>query len=471
MTIESNWCTLKVSNDNLYALMCLHSNDNEEELSLTEQIVLDFLNSQDITYGISNVAIQSLLSTAMYEQYICVAKGTPALRGSDGYFKFEKDTQDMKMKPLINEDGTADYKNSLSLATISEGELLAVYIHPTKGSTGMDVYGREIASPGDGKDIKPLNGRGIIREPNSDYYYAQYSGHIIMDGSKISIDKLYRVDGDLNIEVGNIRFDGDVEIMGDVRSGLEINATGNIFIHGHVGACNLTAQKNITIEKGIQGRNSCVIDAGENVTCKFVESCTINAGQNIYADSVLSSTLTAKNQVLVTSKNGNVISSDIYGMSGVIVREAGNDAGAPTLLRAGMPREYYQRAIELNKMIQEVDSKTATFNHHLESIDKALSEITDPKLSDTRMQIVRAKIVLAKNRSEYMEELSELNQMLEKDSENSFINVTGTVYDGVRVYIGSSPYLVNNDYKEVSFRLHRNEVIMGSLETEDNRKQ
>lgn len=462
MTVDSSWCTLKVDNDGIYALMCLHTHNGEEEHTISAQLVTDFLESQGVVYGVNSIAIQSMLEHAMYEQYICVARGIPPTKGDDGYYDYQKSTEDMKKKPLINEDGTADYKNSLNLATIKEGELLAIYVPPTDGTPGMNVFGEVVPSKGNGKGLMPLRGKGIVANEDGVSYYAGYSGHIVMDGSKIYIDKLYRVNGDLDIEIGNIRFDGDVEVSGDVRSGLEIEAKGNIYIRGHVGACKITAGKSITIEKGIQGRATCSIEAGEDVLCKFVESCRITAGGSIYADSVLSSVLIANNQVNVTSKNGNVISSEVYGMAGVIIKEAGNTAGMPTLLRAGLPREYYTRAASLAKMIQDNEAKINSFNQHLETLEKNIAE--DKAIAETRTQIMRAKIVLNSNNNEYKEELQSLDEKIKADVENSYINVLGTVYDGVRVYIGTYPYLVMEPVKEVTFKVTGNEVIMCPLE-------
>lgn len=462
MTIDCSWCTLKVDNSGMHALMCLHASDQDEDHLITENMVMEFLTSQKITSGISQVAINAMIEHVMYEQYVCVAKGTAATRGENGYYDFKKDMHDMKKKPLINADGSVDYKNSLSLALVKEGELLATYIPPTEGKPGIDIYGKIQPALGRGKELMPLRGKGIKSDDSKINYYAEFSGHIVMDGSRISIEKLYQINGDLDLETGNIHFDGDVDVSGDVRSGLEIITTGNIYIHGHVGACKLEAGKCITIEKGVQGKDSCEIKAGENVACKFVERCKINSAGNIYADSVLDSTLIAENQIIVISKVGNVVNSEVYGMCGVIVKEAGNNVGTPTLLRTGLPHEYYLRANELTKAIQEIDQKINSFNHHLETLESAMA--SDPeKYNDTKMQITRAKIVLSSSRKEYSDELSVLNEKIKADRTNSFINITGTVYDNVRIYIGSIPYLVTEAVKEVTFRIHNNEIIVESL--------
>ncbi|MBQ0042185.1 MAG: DUF342 domain-containing protein [Lachnospiraceae bacterium] len=468
MNVDTNWCSLKVDNEGIYALMCLNAPTGEDETIISPELVQEFLAAQNIVYGINEIVIESMLENVTYGQYVCVAKGVPAKRGLDGYFKFEKDTQDMKKKPLILEDGSADYKNSLNLATIQEGELLAVYIPPTEGSAGQNVYGKVLPSLGRGKDIMPLRGKGIRVDEEKINYYAEYSGHIVMDGNHISIEKLYRVSGDLDIEVGNIRFDGDVEISGDVRSGFEIDTTGSIFIHGHVGGCKLTAGENITIEKGIQGRDACTIYAKGDVACKFVERCHIEAHGNIYADSILDATVIADERVIVTSRTGNVIGCEVYGKRGVIVKEAGNDAGTPTLIRCGLPREDYARASQLSAEIKEIIDKLDSFNRHLVLLESSKKEPRE--VAELRTKIMRAKIVLSSKRNKRQEELNALNERISEDGNNSFIDVTGTVFEGVRIYIGAYPFIVTEAIKEVTYRRVGATVVSGPLEERKEEK-
>lgn len=449
MTKDFGWCTLKISNDNMYALVCLSENTNEEDPVFSEKMVLDILSSMQITNGISLIAIQSLIENMMYGQYLCVAKGTLPTKGIDGHFAFHKNVTDMKRKPLINQDGTADYKNSLCLAVIKQGEMLATYIPPTKGTKGVDIFGNIVPPLGDGKEALPLRGRGITHDEEKIHYYAEYSGHIVMDKEKISIEKLYRVNGDLDIEVGNIQFDGDVEISGDVRSGMSIDATGDIFVHGHVGGCKLSSQKNIIIDKGIQGRSVCEITALGDIVCKFVESCTLNASQNIYADSILNSHVIAKNQVLVNSKNGNVIGGDTYGMTGVVVKSAGNEIGTPTILRAGLPRESYTRVNELKSLIKKNEEKTEAFNQHLKTI-------TEP---DIKTQIMRAKIVLDSQIKEYSDELEDLESRIATDYEGSYVQITDVVHNDVIIQISSYQYVIHESIKDVIYRVVGSEIV------------
>lgn len=453
MTFNSNYCTLQIDESAMHALVCINAPEGDEVSIITDKHVMDLLSEAGVVYGINAAAISLMTGSIMYGRYVCVAQGKNSKNGRDGYFDYKKSVRDMKKKPLIMEDGTADYKNSTSLAVIGEGELLAEYIPPTDGESGMNIFGEELKPGNRGRELLPLRGRGIIADEDKKKFYAEYSGHIVMDGNALYIDKLYRVNGNLDIEVGNINFEGDVEIGGDVRSGMVIEAKGSVIIHGHVGACRINAGENITIEKGIQGRDTCEISAAGDVACRFVERCRIVAGGSIYADSVLSSSLVAKNKILVVSKTGTVVSSEVYGMTGVTVKDAGNDAGARTLLRAGLPREEYARAQELDRLIRETDEKLRAFGRHLETVDLALRENKDEKTMDTRRQIMRARIVLDASRKEYAEELEKLMSRIDEDRDNSVITITGTIYEGTAVYLGCSPYLVTEAVREVTYKL------------------
>lgn len=467
MNIENNWCTLKIDNESMHALMCLHAPVGEEEMEITEECVREFLDAQKIVYGLSDVDIHAIANHIAYGQYVCVAQGKAPTKGRDGYYEFCKNMQDIKKKPLVMENGSVDYHNSLTLATISEGELLAVYKPPTDGEEGYDIFGNFLRPLGRGKDALPLRGHGIRPDEEKVNFYAEYSGHIVMESTHVSIEKLYRVSSDLDIEVGNIKFDGDVEVMGDVRSGMELEAKGSVFIHGHVGACKILAGDNITIEKGIQGRDNCYISAAGDIACKFVERCSISAKGNVYADSILNARVKAEKQVLVTTKTGVVVGSEVYGMTGVVIKEAGNEAGTPTLLRAGLPREEYARAKELIEKIAKIDKQTEDFNGHLETFGQLGHQEDARKLADTRTQIMRAKIVLASDRKVCQEELDVISERIRANAANSNISITGTIFAGVRIYLGDTPYLVNEAVKEVKYVLKNGAVLACGLNDKD----
>ncbi len=456
--MDTNWCTLNIDENEMWATLSLKHPEGEETIQISAEYIENFIKSQGINSGLNSNAIEMLANELRYGQEITVAQGKPPINGNDGYFNFTIPVEDVKSKPVINEDGSVDYYNSLKLAEVREGELFATYIPPTKGEYGHTIFSKLLA-PIPGKPLAPLRGKGFITNEDKSEYRALFDGHIIKDDMHITIEKLYIVSGDLDLDKGNINFNGDVEITGDVRSGLSITSGGNVFIHGHVGGCDITAKKNITIQKGIQGRDRCYITAGGDVICKFVERCSISAEGSIFADSILDSIVSAQNTVQVVSKSGIVIGGKIHGTLGITTKEAGNSYGNATLLTAGVSRDEIQRSVELSEMIEKYDNDLSTLIRQYDSFNNLKPGKNPKKITELKNRIMRAKVLISSNRKTASDELSKLNYKINQARKNSFIHVTGISHAGVKICINECRYTVDESFKDVIYRCVNNEIV------------
>jgi len=455
--MENDWGILTISEDLMKATISKKKPEQGKQIEITEKMVLDMLKFAEIKAVPNEDAIKFLIGGAAFGQEIVVVEGKPVKNGTDGYVHYYIPVQDAKAKPIINEDGSADYKNSLKLAIVDEGQLIGKHIDPTTGEFGYNVYFKMV-SPKPGKVCPQLRGRGIIFDPETKEYSAEYAGHIVENGKSYKIEKLYRVNGDLDIEVGNIDFNGDVEVTGDMRSGFTIRADGDVFVGGHVGACNIISKKNVTIRKGIQGRDKCVIIADGDVACKFVERAKIIAGGNIYADSVLLSTMESKREVFINGANSQVISSNVCGIVGVTVKDAGNQKEIPTVLQTGITVEMARKAKELTQQIKELDAKMETFEQHR----KTIAQLTDPsdEMKEVLTKIMRSKVLVSSEKNKVCEELAPINEIMELAKTNSRVNVLGVANAGLTVHINGNRMNVSKPIKDVHFKLQDNKVVM-----------
>ena len=200
----------------------------------------DFLMHQGVTVGVDHNDLVNIATGMVYDKEVLVAQGYEPENGEDGYYEYFVNLEDMKSKPVVAEDGTVDYLNSLQIAMVEEGDTIAVYHAATTGKSGHNVFGESVrAVPG--RNMSALKGKVIVDVEYGNTYVAKTSGRIYLDGKRVCIDPIYTVPGDLGIGHGNIKFNGDVQIGGDMHSGLQIDAKGSIFIKGHVGNCTLTA--------------------------------------------------------------------------------------------------------------------------------------------------------------------------------------------------------------------------------------
>jgi len=455
--MENDWGILTISEDLMQATISKKKLDINHTTEITEKMVTDMLKFEGIKAVPNEEAIKFLINEAAFGQPVVVAEGKEVKNGTDGYVHYYIPVQDAKTKPIINEDGSADYKNSLKLAIVEEGQLIGKHMDPTPGEFGYNVYFQMI-SPKPGKTLPQFRGRGIVYNPETKEYVAEYSGHIVENGRFYKIEKLYRVNGDLDIETGNIDFNGDVEVTGDMRSGYTIRADGDVFIGGHVGACNIISKKNVTISKGIQGRDKCVIIAEGDVACKFVERARIMAEGNIYADSVLLSTLESKREVFITGNSSQVISSNVCGIVGVTVKDAGNQKEIPTVLQTGVTVEMARKARELTQQIKELDSKMDALEQHR----KVIAQVPEPseEMKDVLTKILRSKVLVSSEKNKLCEELAPINKIMELAKSNSKVTVLGVANAGLTVHINGNRLNVSEAIKDVHFKMQDNKVVM-----------
>ena len=416
-------------------------NDVPAEPILPEDLE-DFLMHQGVTVGVDHNALVHLATGMVYDKEILVAQGYEPEKGEDGYYEYFVNLEDMKSKPVVAEDGTVDYLNSLQIAMVEEGDTIAVYHAATTGKSGLNVFGESVrAVPG--RNMSALKGKGIGEVEDGNTYVAKTSGRIYLDGKRVCIDPIYTVPGDLGIGHGNIKFNGDVQIGGDMHSGLQIDAKGSIFIKGHVGNCKLTAGKNVTIGEGIQGKYGCEIIAGGDVAANFVEHCSITAGGNVYANSLLNSTVQAKDSVVVTSKDGKIIGGSIQAIQAIRVKTLGNESGVRTRLTFGDTEELVARLLELNqKGTGAPESDVITI----------------------KRQIAQAKILRQTEDAEIMKEMAEIQDMAKRAKENAHVRVLGVVYNGVIFSSEGAAKVQTEAMKDVVFVNQSNQVVCMSPE-------
>ncbi len=466
--MERDWAVLRIDEHRMWVGLTIKEPIGEECSQFSPEFIEQYLRENGITAGINREAVAALATQVEYGQEVIVAQGKSPVNGQNGFFQYTVVLEDARSKPLVNQDGSVDYYNSLKLAMVQKGDLIAVYVPPTPGEYGYTVFS-EMLPPVKGKELRPLRGNGFYVSGDGKEYRVSYDGRIYKENERIIVDKIYVVKGDLDIEKGNIHFNGDVEVKGDVRSGLEIKTDGDIFVHGHVGSCTLIAGGNVTIRKGVQGRKKCQIIAGKDIACSFVERCNMQAGGSIYADSILDSDVYAKQQVVVSSRKGLVLGGIISATQGIVAKEAGNDAGIGTILQAGVVTEEMQRVAELVQQHHKVTDEVELLNKNLKIYDSLDGSRRTKETETIRMKILRAKVIKTAEQKKLAEQLSKLNEDIMRARQHAGIRIHGTVYPGVKVNVGKDWYEVKDACKDVKFLFRQNRVVMlaGDDETDE----
>jgi len=230
---------------------------------LTEKDVYDQLEKMKITEGIQQDQIQSACQSSIQESFL-IAQGRLPENGVNGEVDFSIDIH-KKTTPFSEKfDGSIDFRESIYIPSIDEGEVLGTIVDPTPGEDGLSIYGEPLKATS-GKPVKLKMGSGIeyLEDENKLIALSKGRPKIEQLGQLIRVSILPKIKhlGDLKMEDGNIHFVGDVEITGNVNEQMTVDAHGSAWIHKSVFNSSIQTRNSITI-----GGNAinCSLIAGKN---------------------------------------------------------------------------------------------------------------------------------------------------------------------------------------------------------------
>jgi len=287
-------------------------------------------------------------------QEVTIAKGSKPKEGADGYVEYKFD---MSAKPQFivdpkDEKKSIDYKNSMQVTLVKEGDVLAIVIPPTDGEPGVDVRGFPIASkPGTkaryfiGEGLEEKDGQVIVTAP----------GTPSVQDDVIMVRRNYIIPGDVDLSTGNINFPGTVIIHGSITDGFEVIAEENVVVNGLISGAKVKAKGYVKCAGGIQGKEKTDITAGSFVAATFINAANVIAeGDIVVTKDVLHSHLSCLGELRL---GGSLIGGVTTAFKGVDCGGTlGSETGVKTVINI---RTHYrqEKAKELaNSILTEANA-------------------------------------------------------------------------------------------------------------------
>ncbi|MGF2617863.1 DUF342 domain-containing protein [Rossellomorea vietnamensis] len=171
-----------------------------------------------------------------------IAEGIRAQEGQDGWVEFVVEMADQNIGPRMSGDGKVDYREIKTFSTVRPGQVVATAHPPIPGKMGYTVTNEPLPA----RQTKPAvlragNGVALVGES----FVATDAGRPQVEkrGRMVKVSILPKLlhQGNVNLESGNIRFKGDVEIQGEVEKGMMVEAEGDVMIHRAINAASITA--------------------------------------------------------------------------------------------------------------------------------------------------------------------------------------------------------------------------------------
>ena len=194
--------------------------------------LVKILKEKNIIFGIKYNVIESICKNKETVFNELVAEGIPHIHGADARVEYAFD-KDYKAKPQIMEDGRVDFKNMGFVEMVHAGDLLATKIPLTKAKAGTTVTGKTIAGK-NGKEIVLKLGKNVSLSSDGLRVISDVDGTVTLEGDKITVSNLLELKKDIGVETGNISFQGQVIVNGNVTNGYAVECEGDLIINGVV---------------------------------------------------------------------------------------------------------------------------------------------------------------------------------------------------------------------------------------------
>ena len=423
-----------------------------------EELLTAIRESYGITYGLDEWAVKAAVEQYAYYKRVPIAVGKAPERGEDGRLVFLFNTQH-SYAPKIGEDGSADYKNLNLFENVTEGTTLVTATVPGEGVEGFTVKGDRLA-PQKGAEAKLPKGKNVRVSEDGRNLIAAKSGRVDFIKDRVEVADVLKIPGDVDMSVGNIQFEGDVSVSGNVITGLSIEATGTIEIWGYVEGATLIAGEDIILKNGMQGMDKGKLSAGRNIVARFMERCDIEAKGSIFSDYIVQSKVIANGSITMKGKWGRILGGVVRAGKEISANIVGSPSNELTVIELGASPELRVRCTKLEAVRNQLKVQLDKINNVARVIP---SNSDSPERLEMRQKLISAKDQLMQ---QYMDTVSELEDLTQKLSEHSGarLHVFKSIYPNVKVMIDSCHTTTKSPIEFATFLYRDGEVVFTACE-------
>lgn len=440
---ENELLKITVSMDRTKVLGRFYPPSSKGKLIDKNEILSD-LEHKGIKYGISEKNIDAYLKGRQFCTNVLLAQAMLPRHGTDAVIKYHFNL-DVTAKPTINEDGSVDFHQLDNISGVKEGDLLATLQPADMGTPGIDVYGGAIKPKK--VIVKHLkHGRNIHLSEDGTKMYADVSGHVSLADEKVFVSNTYEVPADVGPATGDIKYDGNIVIKGNVITGYKVEATGDIVVYGVVEGATLIAEGQIILKRGIQGRDKGILRANSGIVTKFIESSEVYSDGMVTTDAILHSTVIAKGDIVVTGKRGLVTGGTIKSETMISLKTAGSTMGTRTNLVVGIDpaladefKKLEKNTIEMNLELEKVEQIINIYKKKLMSGEK----LKEDKLRHLK-ECTQKSAMLHAELKKTEERVEEIREEAEK-KDSGKIRVQNIIYPGCKLEINNVIYYVRGE--------------------------
>ncbi len=462
--------TLQVSTDNMTAYLRIKPASPDQKVSYEE--VCDFLQQEGITYGICENSIHTFCQEEKFYSELICAKGVAPIDGTDGLLHYNFDT-DNSLRPKEREDGTVDFRNLGLVKNIAKGEVLCSITPPGPGKEGIDIYNHVVPFKQGRLPALPSGTNTVVSDDKLSLL-AAVDGCIEFLKSRINVNDIFIVRGDVDGTSGNIKSNGSVVVQGDVREGFSVISGQDISVRGMVEGSVLEAKGTISLSNGMNGMGKGSLKAGGNIVGKYFENVTLNSNNDIYADILMNCRATAGGSIILKGKKASLIGGSYQAGRRIFVKNIGTTGNAIThvliqsetiasLLVAGGGEE--NNLDKLNLKLSAAQKALEEFQEQFQTLTQQISA-NGQQSPERGKLLLKASIMKKSQLSEAVEQIKkQIKDLEEKTASLVDFNIVGLgiIYPGTKMSIGPHTTNIQNEYSNTKFYADPERIVFGPV--------
>jgi hypothetical protein len=422
--------------------------------------VLAALNKAGVAFGIQEEAIDSAVASGSAVGEV-VARGEAPEHGINGWLE-PLIPQVRDRRPHEDESGHIDYHDLGEIMVVHPGDPLMRLHPPTVGKDGCTVSGKPLpARPG-----KPVKFAGKLAgaspsPDDPDLLLAEITGQPVIVRDGMTVEPVFKVDR-VGSASGNINFEGNVAVRGDVDAGMIVRATGDIEIGGVVDLATLEAGGNIVIKGGVigglghAGAGEQHVRCGGSFNATYAQQASIEAGDSIFIDDMaLQCELTALNHITIGNKRrGHLIGGTARATLSITARVVGSPNQGQTHLAAGFDPKMRKQLLELQRQRDERRKQ-------LDEVEKLLvfAQSCPEKITPAIAAKAQATATALEGEISELEATHEALEHKIELTQEARIIVEQSLLEGSDIHLGTQHYHAPHDHGPCTFGLDENGLL------------
>ncbi|MBN2644164.1 MAG: DUF342 domain-containing protein [Desulfuromonadaceae bacterium] len=415
---------------------------------LTAENLIDLLNQLGINQQIDFEAVylfSASIAKGIEPDPTVLVRGTPPQKGENGWLELKIKIEGGAIELKEDETGQIDHKKLHRFTEIEPEQKLAVVHSPRKGIPGATIHGLPLAAE-DGDPFQLIAGEGVYLKFNDRVAFASKAGKALLDNNTLKVVDLLTISGDVDLTVGDINFNGFVEIKGDVPDDFDVRAGKGLLIQGTVGACQIDSGGDI-IMGSMAGMDVGTIICHGNLTARFLNQVTVYCyGDVLVEREIRNCRVKATGRIIV--ERGPIIGGRCIAYSGIEAQEIGAPSGITTQVSSGLYFPDEDRFLYLQKRQRQIKDQISSINNAIEPLETLI--LRRPEMAETakkRLDILLEQLTKLQDEKFSTETEIQSSTRQTPDGCNPKINIHKKLYEGVEIELGHVTEVVKQELR------------------------